>query len=169
MNYFFKCVNIDDIYTFRKKNSKCFDMIPKLTHFDFFFRVRNISKCVVTELKVLQDGKLLSNSPPYRQPCLIFMYWNATYKSSTSTVLPLQYYSHLFFYLKHFGHKLNKVVKLKRKDVAELNMMWIFWHWYCFTLVNPVTDFFSNKNLNQHLAFTNENDLLFSQIFLVCE
>ena len=33
---------------FLKKNSKCVDLVPNLAHFEFFFKVSNFSKCVVT-------------------------------------------------------------------------------------------------------------------------
>ena len=49
--FFFQSALICPILThFEKKYffSKCVDLVPNLTHFEFFFKMRNFSKCVVT-------------------------------------------------------------------------------------------------------------------------
>lgn len=48
LTVFFYCDNIDDIKALRNFFPKCVDLVPQLTHFEFFFKVHSFSKCVVT-------------------------------------------------------------------------------------------------------------------------
>lgn len=100
--------------------------------------------------------------------CFHIVYWKSCSKLILQHPYSMSFFKNPLSSLKNILSKLfftKMIFFLNGRAKYDVN----FFALILLYLINPVTDFFSNKNLKQHLAFTNENDLLFSQIFLVCE